>query len=111
MVLHDTHPQSVEAFPQMVEIVRARNCELLQQERESGEAQELWDIVDDLAFFFQPRQPGRLVQFAPQIQLSEEVLTERQRIVHARARRYCGLEEAPSEVRWRRVTGLPVRRR
>lgn len=45
ILLHDTHEQSVQAFPRIVEALRQRNCDLL----ERGE--ELYDIVDDLDLF------------------------------------------------------------
>lgn len=43
VLMHDTHPWTVEAFPQIVAGLRARNCELL------GTSEELYDIVDDLS--------------------------------------------------------------
>lgn len=52
VLLHDTHPWSVEALPRIVGSLRDRNCTLLA----SGE--ELYDIVDDPSFFFSPLEEG-----------------------------------------------------
>ncbi|MEM6958874.1 MAG: polysaccharide deacetylase family protein, partial [Myxococcota bacterium] len=40
VLLHDTNPRVVEAFPAMVRVLQRRNCELL----DAGE--ELWDVLD-----------------------------------------------------------------
>ncbi len=45
VLMHDTHPWTVEAFPQIVKALRARNCELL------ARGEELYQIADDLRTF------------------------------------------------------------
>ncbi len=52
VLLHDTHPWSVEALPRIVGSLRERNCALLA----SGD--ELYDIVDDPSLFFSPLEEG-----------------------------------------------------
>ena len=42
VLMHDTHPWTVEAFPRIIADLRARNCELL------ATHEELYDIRDDL---------------------------------------------------------------
>jgi peptidoglycan/xylan/chitin deacetylase (PgdA/CDA1 family) len=43
VLMHDTHPWTVAAFPKIIANLRARNCELL------GTNEELFDIRDDLS--------------------------------------------------------------
>jgi peptidoglycan/xylan/chitin deacetylase (PgdA/CDA1 family) len=43
VLMHDTHPWSIEALPLIVESLRKRNCALLPK------GEELYDIVDDLS--------------------------------------------------------------
>jgi peptidoglycan-N-acetylglucosamine deacetylase len=57
VLLHDTYAWSVDAFQLIYAELWARNCKLL----ERGE--ELYDIVNDFSFFYQPREgaaPGTL---------------------------------------------------
>ena len=42
VLMHDTHPWSIEALPLIVNALRQRNCQLL------AGSEELYDIVDDL---------------------------------------------------------------
>lgn len=49
VLMHDTHPWTVAAFPAIVQELRRRNCKLLE------EGGELYDIVDDPALFFESR--------------------------------------------------------
>ena len=83
ILVHDTHEHSVDAFPMMVEELRARNCELLDQEGE-----ELWDIADDPRIFFQERGAGRN-RMARDVTLDDETIAARQEIVRAQAVEYC----------------------
>ncbi|HJL05253.1 MAG TPA: polysaccharide deacetylase family protein [Polyangiaceae bacterium LLY-WYZ-15_(1-7)] len=84
ILLHDTHPWSVEAFPRIVDWLRRRNCELLDQ------GEELYDIVDDPALFFAARQSGddASTEAAPATP-TETVLALRQRRLRAEARQRC----------------------
>ena len=56
VLMHDTHPWSIAALPRIVDHLRQRNCELLE------EGEELYDIVDDISLFYSPREgdPGAL---------------------------------------------------
>lgn len=58
VLLHDTHRWVVDAFPQLVATVHARNCALLAR----GADEELWDIAPDLTPFFEARRPGDAVE-------------------------------------------------
>lgn len=72
VLLHDIHPWSVEAVPQMVAEIRRRNCELLEKN------EELYDIVDDPRFFFVPRADAPFGSAAPALAIPPEVLERRQ---------------------------------
>ena len=52
VILHDTRPHVVQAFPRIMEEIARRNCALY----EAGE--ELWTVSDDLAPFFETRHEG-----------------------------------------------------
>ena len=82
VLMHDTHPWSVEAFPQIVAEIRRRNCELL----DSGE--ELYDIIADPIAFFQERgeDPSEL---ADPLEMPPEMLEARQRRARDIARARC----------------------
>ncbi len=82
VLLHDTKPWVVEAFPQMMEELRGRNCELL----ESGE--ELWDVVGEPSVFHQSRGNNPSQQ-ARTVELEDEVVAARQINVRAAAEAYC----------------------
>jgi peptidoglycan/xylan/chitin deacetylase (PgdA/CDA1 family) len=45
VLMHDTKGHTVEAVPQLVRALKARNCQLLSR------GEELYDIVDDLGYF------------------------------------------------------------
>ena len=82
VLLHDTHPWSVEAFPLIMQELRRRNCDLLEQ------GEELFDVISDPIAFFQARDedPSAL---ADPLQLSPEMLELRQRRAREIARRHC----------------------
>jgi len=88
ILVHDTHEASVDAFPLMVEELRRRNCELLDQEGE-----ELWDIASDPRIFYQARPGARGEQarsrFARDVRLDDETVAARQATVRAAALEYC----------------------
>ncbi len=83
VLLHDTHPWSVEAFPRIVAEIRRRNCELLDR------GEELFDIVDDPTLFFVPREGADPSVEAPGLSLPADVLAERQARVRRQAERRC----------------------
>jgi peptidoglycan/xylan/chitin deacetylase (PgdA/CDA1 family) len=59
VVLHDTKPWVVDAFPAMMEELARRNCALL----EAGE--ELWDVLDDPSVFHEAGDGTRMQSSAP----------------------------------------------
>lgn len=83
VLLHDIHPWSVDAVPQMVAELRRRNCELLEKN------EELYDIVDDPRFFFVPRADAPYGSPAPALRIAPEVLERRQARVRADAELRC----------------------
>ncbi|MBX7195589.1 MAG: polysaccharide deacetylase family protein [Sandaracinaceae bacterium] len=78
VLLHDIHGWSVEAFPRIVAYLDRKNCELL----EAGE--ELYDFVDDPAFFYEARREGDAADAIADATIPDEVIASRQ--IHARAR-------------------------
>lgn len=72
VLLHDTHPWTLEAFDLVYADIMERNCRLLK----SG--QELYDIVDDLGLFFTPRAGAGPSQRAPSAAPDAAVLQARQ---------------------------------
>lgn len=54
VLMHDTHPWTVQAFPRIVAALRAKNCALLATD------QELYDIADDLALWDPALAPATL---------------------------------------------------
>jgi peptidoglycan/xylan/chitin deacetylase (PgdA/CDA1 family) len=83
ILLHDTHPWSVDAFQMIVAHLMARNCELLDRR------EELFDIVDDLSFFFTPRGGAVAEAEAPPADLDPAVLEQRQTLLRERTARRC----------------------
>ena len=82
VLVHDTHEHSADAFPRMIEELRARNCALLEQPGE-----ELWDIADDPRIFFAPRNGS--TRMAETVELDDATVAARQAIVRAQAEAYC----------------------
>ncbi|MEM9074618.1 MAG: hypothetical protein AAGE52_39350, partial [Myxococcota bacterium] len=82
ILMHDTHPWTVEAFPRIVAELRQRNCDLL----ETGE--ELYDIVDDPALFFRERGDDVSAE-TPLLHLPEDVLARRQARVREQTIQRC----------------------
>lgn len=83
VLMHDTHAWSVDAFPRIVSHLRERNCELL------ARGEELYDIVDDPAFFFVPRADASPSDEAPVSVPSRTILEERQRALREETARRC----------------------
>jgi peptidoglycan/xylan/chitin deacetylase (PgdA/CDA1 family) len=54
VLLHDTQPHSLDAVPRLVDALKRRNCELLDQN------EELYDIVDDVGYFIPGYEPTSL---------------------------------------------------
>lgn len=72
VLMHDTYSWSVDAFQMIWGELWARNCRLL------ARGEELYDIVSDPAFFFQPRGGAPAGFIAAPAQLPADVLAERQ---------------------------------
>lgn len=90
VLLHDTKPWVVEAFPAMMEEIRARNCDLLADEDE-----ELWDVLDEPSVFHQERSENPSRQ-ARTVELDPEWVAERQVELRTQAAEYCA--ETPEPV-------------
>jgi peptidoglycan/xylan/chitin deacetylase (PgdA/CDA1 family) len=87
VLLHDTYPHTVEAFPRIVRWLRERNCELL----ERGE--ELYDFVGDPSFFFVPRGSASPSAEAAAAELAPDVLAFRQERLREDTRRRCAARD------------------
>jgi peptidoglycan/xylan/chitin deacetylase (PgdA/CDA1 family) len=72
VLLHDTYAWSVDAFQLIWAELWARNCKLL----ERGE--ELYDMVSDLQYFFQPNDGAPVGTLALPVRLPAAVFEERQ---------------------------------
>jgi peptidoglycan/xylan/chitin deacetylase (PgdA/CDA1 family) len=83
ILLHDTYAWSVDAFQMIHAHLQARNCELL------ATSEELFDIVDDLRFFFVPRGDAEADAPAPPALVPEAELAQRQAALRARTARRC----------------------
>ncbi len=84
VLLHDIHAWSVQAFPEIVRRLEARNCDL----RARGE--ELYDFADDPRLFFAPRGDEGASAEAPIVTLAPDVLEARQARARARTEARCG---------------------
>lgn len=84
VLLHDIHRWSLEAFPRIVALLDARNCELL------ARGEELYDFVEDPSIFVVARPEGASPSDeAPALVLSGDVLARRQERARARAEARC----------------------
>ncbi len=83
VLMHDTHPWSVAAFPRIMELIESRNCELLAQ------GEELYDVVSDPALFYSPREDAEPGTLAPTLELPPAVHERRQARRRAEARARC----------------------
>jgi peptidoglycan/xylan/chitin deacetylase (PgdA/CDA1 family) len=89
VLLHDTHSWVVDAFPELVATVRARNCALLAR----GANEELWDIAPDLTPFFEARQQGDAAQReSQQLGYPAAVHSARQAALRAETTRRCAAQ-------------------
>jgi peptidoglycan/xylan/chitin deacetylase (PgdA/CDA1 family) len=85
IMLHDTHPWSVDAFQLIVSDLMDRNCRLLKK------GEELFDIVDDPSFFFRVRsKKPEEAQSAP-LALDPQLLASRQQRLRRETAQRCRL--------------------
>lgn len=83
VLMHDTHDWSVEAFPRIVHWLRQRNCALL------DEGEELYDIVDDPSFFYEPLGDADPSSLARPARPDADVLEARQARLRDETARRC----------------------
>jgi peptidoglycan/xylan/chitin deacetylase (PgdA/CDA1 family) len=83
VLLHDTYSWSVDAFQLIWAELWSRNCRLLAQ------GDELYDIVPDLSFFFQPRGTAAASEVAEAARPSPQILEERQARLRVEAKQRC----------------------
>jgi peptidoglycan/xylan/chitin deacetylase (PgdA/CDA1 family) len=83
VLLHDTYSWSVEAFQHIFNELQDRNCELLDR------GQELFDIVDDPAMFYVPRDGRSPSTVAPSLVLTADALEQRQVKLRAQTTARC----------------------
>ncbi|MDH5492896.1 MAG: polysaccharide deacetylase family protein [Myxococcales bacterium] len=83
VLMHDTHEWTVDGFPQIIAELERRNCALLRQ------GAELYDIVDDPAFFYAPRGEAEFGTEAPSAIVLESILARRQERLREQARQRC----------------------
>lgn len=83
VLLHDIHAWSVEAFPRIVAHLDRRNCDLL------ARGEELYDFVDDPAFFFDARREGDANDAIAHAEVPEAIVATRQIRARARAEARC----------------------
>jgi peptidoglycan-N-acetylglucosamine deacetylase len=88
ILLHDTYAWSVDAFQLIYAELWSRNCKLL----ERGE--ELYDVVSDLRFFYEPRQGALPGTLAAPARPSEAELEQRQTRLRVETARRCAALEA-----------------
>ncbi len=87
LLLHDTHAWTVDAFQLIWAELWARNCRLLAQ------GEELYDVVSDLSFFYQPRGAAPAGFIAAPAEPDAAVLAERQARLRAEARTRCNASD------------------
>jgi peptidoglycan/xylan/chitin deacetylase (PgdA/CDA1 family) len=83
VLLHDIHAWSIEAFPRIVAYLDRRNCDFLR----AGD--ELYDFVDDPAFFFEARHEGDAADAVAEASIPADVIAARQIRARARATLRC----------------------
>lgn len=91
LLLHDTRPAVVDALPSLLDEIDARNCDAL------ARGEELWDLRDDLADWYEWRHWGPASGVAVRMRLAPEVLAARQAELRASAASRCGGSSALSE--------------
>jgi len=83
VLLHDTYAWSVDAFQLIWAELWSRNCQLL------ARGEELYDIVPDLSYFFQPRAAAAASEIAEPARPSAQILRERQTRLRVEAKQRC----------------------
>lgn len=84
VLLHDTHPWTLEALPHLLSYLSERNCEL------AAQGEELYDPSPDPRWFITPRGAGDAPdQMAPAMQIPPAVLEARQAALREAARSRC----------------------
>jgi peptidoglycan/xylan/chitin deacetylase (PgdA/CDA1 family) len=83
VLLHDTHPWTVEAFPLLMAELDARNCAAL------ADGEELWDVAPDLSPWHQDLGRASAARSARRMRLSEETWAARQAELRAAAAARC----------------------
>lgn len=78
VIFHDTHRWVVEAMPAIFDEIAARNCALLEEESETGDQTELWDVHDDLTAWHAARGHAAATRQAARMRLSDVELAARQ---------------------------------
>jgi peptidoglycan-N-acetylglucosamine deacetylase len=79
VLMHDTHPWTIEAFPRIVTDLRARNCKLL------STSEELYDIHNDLELFREPQEPAAMAALEQRLAERQRALREHEKIRCAKA--------------------------
>lgn len=72
VLLHDTHPWTIEAFPRLMEELAARNCEALTR------GEELWDVAPDLSDWHEARDGARATRSARRMHIDAARFEARQ---------------------------------
>jgi hypothetical protein len=83
VLMHDTYTWSVDAFQMIFAELWKRNCKLLATD------EELYDIVPNLDFFYQPRGDAEAGAMAEPARLPPELLAERQKRLRTEAAQRC----------------------
>jgi len=83
VLLHDTHTWSVDAFQLIWAELWARNCTLL------ARGEELFDIVPDLTFFYEPRGDSSATTRASPAVPAPWLLAQRQERLRLEAKQRC----------------------
>ena len=83
VLMHDTHPWTVAAFPRIMEMLESRNCELM------AKGEELYDVVGDPSLFYEARDDAEPGTQAPTLELPPAVHERRQARRRAEARARC----------------------
>ncbi len=84
VILHDTRPHVIEAFPRIMEEIARRNCELY------AAGEELWTLSEDLSPFFETRREGDAFdRRVPRRDLSEDAVATAQASERAMAEQSC----------------------
>ena len=84
VLMHDTHPWTVNGLPRILAGLRQRNCEL------AAQGEELYDFVSDPAIFFQYRGDASPETITPAVKPDPAWLERRQATLREETERRCG---------------------